>query len=258
MQKAITLVLGGGSAKGLAHIGVLEVLQENKIPIKRIIGTSSGALIGAAYCSNTMKDMKKTFLKSTPWLILKMFAGIPSKNGLFSSKKMDIFLKRFFKNKKIEQLSTSLTTIGYNLTKNKLALFDKGDLYTAVKVSTAVLGYFEPVIINNETYVDGGLRELLPISTAKKYKSTKKILAVDVEKKSPTNKDKIIYRIRNKLFRSGKVKHIKQISDRKADLIIYPNVKPQNFQYYKAKEIIAEGRKTAEAALPRIKKLINS
>lgn len=259
-KSRFTLVLGGGAAKGLAHIGVLEVLKENDIPIRRIIGTSMGALIAAAFVSGKLEETKGFFLSMSPWRLIRMFFKFPSRKSIFNTKYIDAKLKRIFQDYKFEDLKIPVVAVAYNLTKKKIAVFDKGSIADAVRASISSPGYFEAHEINGDIFIDGSVEDNLPISQAKRYYtkySKANIIAVDVESKSPKNKSIIVKSFRNLLYASKGMNTSSKIIDKNADLTIYPIVKAQNFQYYKAKESIEEGRRAALEALPRIMKMIH-
>jgi len=253
-QKAITLVLSGGAAKGLSAIGVIEVLKENKIPIKRIVGISAGALIGAAYCTNQLNQLKEFLLSLSKWKLFRLFFSLPTLTYVCSLRKLDKILRDMFKNTKLENLKTQLTVVAYNITKEKKEVFKKGTIFNAIRASLAAPGFFKPYKINNSKYVDGAVIQIVPVEEAKKFKE--KIVAVNVENiKSPSfDKWSMLGILDRSIY--AKTKELARLNEQGADLIIHPEVPYKHFEYYRAEEIINIGRKSALKALPQIKKLI--
>ena len=254
IQKGITLVLGGGAAKGLSAMGVIEVLKENKIPIKRIIGISSGALIGAAYCTNQHDKLKKYFFSISKWKLFKLFFSFPTLTYICSLKKLDKILRDMFKDTKLEDLKIPLIIIAYNITKEKKEIFKKGSLFNAIRASLAAPGFFKPFKINNSKYIDGAVIQIVPVEEAKQFKE--KIVAINVENiKSPSfDKWSMLGILDRSIY--AKTTELARLNEQGADLIIHPEVPYKHFEYYKAKEIINIGRKSALKNIKEIKKLI--
>jgi len=165
-RKKIGLVLGGGGAKGFAHIGVIKILEKNKIPIDYIAGTSMGALIGTLYlqCKNAKKLEKLAINTDIKELVHLTFLRIKT----IDIKKVEKFLKKEIKLKKFNQLKIPLFITALNKTKNKERVFKKGDIFRALRASIAIPGLISPAKINKEEFIDGGWIEPLPIKTLEK------------------------------------------------------------------------------------------
>ena len=159
-----------------------------------------------------------------------------------------------FKNIKIENLKTQLITVAYDITNEKKVVFKKGSLFNAIRASLAAPGFFKPYKINNIKYVDGAVIQIVPVEEAKKFKE--KIIVVNVENiKSPSVDKWSMLGILDKSI-YAKTKELARLNEQGADLIIHPEISYKHFEYYKAKEIINIGRKSALRLLPQIKKLI--
>lgn len=156
----INLVLSGGGVKGVAHIALLELLEERGIPIRAISGSSAGALVGALYCSGKRPQEILTFFKSTP--IFRYTWLNPTKAGIFDSEKYALVISDFVE-KTFEELQIPLTIAATNIEKNEVSYFQGGDLILPLLASCAVPAVFSPVLIGGELYSDGGVMDNFPI-----------------------------------------------------------------------------------------------
>jgi len=156
----IGVALGGGFARGLAHIGVLKVLEEENIPVDFVAGTSVGAIIGAAYCSG----MSTLELQELARLVrFKDFARWTiSRFGLCSNDRMTGFLTRLFRVHKFEELRIPLAIAATDFTTGQGVVFKSGSLIDAVRASCAYPGMFLPVSLDGKLYVDGLLGYPVP------------------------------------------------------------------------------------------------
>lgn len=168
----IALVLSGGGAKGLAHLGVLEQLEEIGIHPDIIVGTSMGAIIGGAYAEgmslSEMKDAIHIFIKEDRFSKAKLSLLDKGVLGLYDSDVIISFFKRYLDDRRIEDLPTRFVAIATNLKDGKVEYFTKGDLATCIMASSAVPGIFTPVKIGGDLYCDGGLIENLGVEIAHK------------------------------------------------------------------------------------------
>jgi len=158
----LALVLSGGSARGLAHIGVLEVLEENHIPINAIVGTSMGALVGGIYCAGALKEFKEKILQLSKNKIVSLFLANRIKKGNTSTEGIEKFLKQFTINKKIEDLAIDFTSIATDLNTGKEVFLNEGSLLKSIIASIAIPGVFKPVKYKGKFLVDGGVVDPLP------------------------------------------------------------------------------------------------
>ena len=160
-MKKVGLVLGGGTALGFSHIGVLEILEKNKIPIDYISGTSMGAVVGALYASGfSIKDIKE-LATSTKWENLVDFK-LPDR-GILSGDKIENFLRVMLKNKKFKDLDIPLTIIATDVYNGEKIIFKKGDLASAIRASISLPSIFVPFKYSNRILVDGGLVDPVPV-----------------------------------------------------------------------------------------------
>jgi len=156
----VGVALGGGFARGLAHIGVFKVLEEEGIPVDFIAGTSVGSVIGAAYASGiSAKELEEVaalvrFKDFSRWTF--------SRFGLFSNDKMAVFLRKVLRCKTFEELRIPLAVAATDIITGEPAIFTKGDLIDPVRASCAYPGMFHPVKINGQLLVDGLLAHSVP------------------------------------------------------------------------------------------------
>jgi NTE family protein len=159
-RKRIGVALGGGGARGLAHIGVLKVLQENEIPIDFVSGTSMGAIIGALFCSGmSIKKIEKEIL-SINWKSVFDYT-LPTR-GLIKGKKIENLLREILGNLKFSDLIVPLKVTAYDIKNNQEIVFTKGNLIKALRASISIPGIFVPVSNNNRVLVDGGVVDPIP------------------------------------------------------------------------------------------------
>ena len=173
----IALALGGGAARGFAHIGVIEVLEENGIHPDIVTGTSAGSLVAAMYASGKsgveMARLADTMDESaiTDW----SFPG----RGLIRGEALARYIRDVTGGKTIEQLKIPLGIVATDLDNGHSILFRRGDLGTAVRASSAVPAVFQPVKIGTHEYVDGGLSSPVPVRSAREM-GADVIIAVDI------------------------------------------------------------------------------
>lgn len=163
----IGLAIGSGAAYGLAAIGVLKVLEENKIPIDCISGTSMGAVIGALYASGMKSFRLEDELFGMQWKDLLDF--VLPKKGLVSGEKAENYIRELIKNKTFEELEIPLYIVSVDINKGQQIVFDKGDVASAVRASMAIPGVFTPVEMGGMMLVDGAVLDPLPTDVLKKH-----------------------------------------------------------------------------------------
>lgn len=190
-QPKIALVLGGGGAKGFAHIGVLKVLEKNGIKPDLIVGTSSGSLVGSLYASGKpASEIEEiaTHVSNNDLLDFTL-----SKQGIIEGVKLQNWINEQVDNRNIEQLPIRFAAIATNLSttdpNSRKAVFTTGDTGLAVRASSSVRNVFISPRINNQRYADGGLVSLVPVQTAKDLRA-KVVIAVDLSMPATPNDSK--------------------------------------------------------------------
>ena len=157
----VGVALSGGTAKTIAHIGVLEALEDAGIPISCVAGTSGGAVIGALYCAGFSIADLKALARGVRWKNLARLSF--PRLGLLSNDTIKRFLSDLLGNRTFDQLQTPLVVVGTNLLTGDRALFTAGSVALAAQVSSTIPQLFAPVEIDGEMYVDGGMVEFLPL-----------------------------------------------------------------------------------------------
>jgi NTE family protein len=163
----ITLVLGSGGARGLAHIGVIRCLEENQVPIDTIVGTSIGAVIGGAYAAGVTSFALEQLVRSVDKLkVAGMLMPGWSASGVVRSRRIRRLITGLVGEQRIEDLGIPFRAVATDLITGEEVVFDRGPLVEAILASSAIPGLFQPVIHEGRYLVDGGLCNPLPISVA--------------------------------------------------------------------------------------------
>ncbi len=160
----VGLSLSGGALRGLAHIGVLEVLQENGIDIDMIAGTSMGAVIGAVYASGMRLSLMRGFCeKITMSESRKLFDFSINRKGMLKGKRVEELIYTLIGGKNIEEFNIPYVAASCCIEDAKPIYYTEGSAVEAIRASIAIPGIFEPVIKDGKTYVDGGVLERSPV-----------------------------------------------------------------------------------------------
>lgn len=252
--KKMGLALGGGSARGFAHIGVLRVLIENGIPIHSIAGCSMGALIGGIYASEanieTLEDLAIVFDYK------KYFDFTLSAKGYVKGDKVRDLIKLMTKNIAIEQAKIPFCCIATHFEQAELTRFTNGPIHEAVRASISIPGIFTPYVIDKKSYVDGGVIDRTAIDAAWAMEPDF-VVAVDVAYRGePTKLPKTVIGLAQASF-SITDWHLTQTRLPKASLCIMPELSDiDGSQYKDIQEIIARGAQAATEALPKIREML--
>jgi NTE family protein len=253
-RAGIGLALGGGFARGFAHLGVLEVLEEKHIPISHIAGTSVGSILGAAYASGaplariieTCRTLR--FRDFGRWRVSRL--------GLASNQRLGNLIERVFDSSHFEDLRIPLAVVATDLTSGEPVVFTQGNLVDAIRASCAFPGLFEPVEIGTRCLADGGLVAPVPTHAARELGASVVVgVSVGIQdghRGAPTNIFQVVSRAVN-----AAQKHQLEIWERYADLVLRPDVQSLAWDDFdRADEAIAAGAAAARRALPRIEKLL--
>jgi len=253
-RTGIGLALGGGFARGFAHLGVLQVLEQKQIPISHIAGTSVGSILGAAYASGAPLDRiietcrALRFRDIARWRVSRL--------GLASNHRLASLIERVFDSREFEDLRIPLAVVATDLTSGEPVVFTQGNLVDAIRASCAFPGLFEPVEIGTRCLADGGLVAPVPTHAARELGASV-VIGVSVgmqdgHRGAPTNIFQVVSRAVN-----AAQKHQLEIWERYADLVLRPDVQSLAWDDFdRADEAIAAGAAAARRALPRIEKLL--
>ncbi len=253
-RTGIGLALGGGFARGFAHLGVLQVLEQNHVSISHIAGTSVGSILGAAYASGaplsriieTCRTLR--FRDIARWRVSRL--------GLASNQRLENLIERVFDSRQFEDLRIPLAVVATDLTSGEPVVFTQGNLVDAIRASCAFPGLFEPVEIGTRCLADGGLVAPVPTRAARELGAAAVIgVSVGIQDGhhgAPTNIFQVVSRAVN-----AAQKHQLEVWERHADLVLRPDVQSLAWDdFHRAEEAIEAGAVAARRALPRIEKLL--
>ncbi len=255
-RPTIGLALGGGSARGFAHIGVIRALRENGIPIDMVSGCSMGAMIGSVYCAGG--DLELLLKVSVQINAREMMDVVVPRKGMIKGAKFEHLIQLFTKNRNFEELEVPFACVACDLLQGKTVRFDTGKVYPAVRASISIPGIFEPKWIDGVMYVDGGVLDNVPVDAAKSL-GADKVIGVDVcmHKAEPAEIRErmmdILYRSSDLMAYQANKHHLNE-----ADVIISPPVGHiTQFAVDKCVECAQIGYETALEKIDEIKALLN-
>ncbi|MFX0559711.1 patatin-like phospholipase family protein [Tepidibacillus infernus] len=253
MRPKIGIALGSGGARGLAHIGVLRVLQEHQIPIDFIAGSSMGSLIGALFANHNdinMIEKLAIHLKRKYWLDF----SVP-KLGLITGDKIKELIRILTHGKNIEDLPIPLAIVATDIENGQKKVFREGPIAQAVRASISIPGIFVPERVNDQLLVDGGVVERVPIHSVREM-GAEFVIAVDVGMVDAKMKVKSIFDVITQTIdiMERQIYHQQIIS---ADYVIRPNVgEISTTSFTNVKDIIDEGYRKANEVIEEIKEAL--
>ncbi len=283
-RKRIGLALGGGGARGLSHIGVLKVFEQQNIPIDIIAGTSIGAMVGGAFAcgissdqlerhvqeyvnsagfqSSTVKAMAdvysreqerltnkiQNFLKNQFYIIQMLF-----KPGILSTSDFQFMIDYFIPDIQIQDTLIPFRAVATDLINGEQIVFSQGSLRQAVLASCAVPGVIEPIREGNRLLSDGGIVSLIPVRVARD-EGADLVIAVAVDRDIQTDDE--LKTVKDIYYRACEITSAKlekyELMD--ADIVIRPDVKNLHWaSFSKAVDLVREGEKAAHEMLSSIK-----
>jgi len=251
----IALVLGGGSSRGFAHVGVIRVLEQEKIPIDMIVGTSVGSLIGAIYAANP-----NSF--ELEWLAFELekddifdFSILSSKTGPVKGNKLEKFVTEHVKIRHIEEMKIPYYAMAVDLNTGESVVLEKGPVELAVRASASIPGIFTPLNINDRILVDGGVNGSIAPETARE-KGADIVIAVNIGKDITNYETGNIVQITLQAI-DIMGKRIDEYKNRQADILIEPEVgNVGTMDFSKKKELMVAGIEAGQKAIPAIKAAI--
>ena len=168
MKKKVQLVLGSGGARGIAHIGVIDMLLQDGYEIVEVVGCSMGAVVGGMYCAGFLPQYKEWLLKQSKSDVYRLFDITFSMQGFVKGERIFGILEQLAGKQLIENLPVLFTAIATDMLTRSEVHFKEGDLYKALRASTGIPGVFTPVAENKSLFVDGGVLNPLPVNLIKK------------------------------------------------------------------------------------------
>ena len=244
------LALGGGAARGFAHIGVIQVLEEAGVRPALVAGTSAGSLVAALYASGKTGAQLAALADAMDEATIADWS-FPGR-GLLRGEALARFVREHTGGRTIEQMKLPLGIVATDLDNGQAILFQVGDPGLAVRASSAVPAVFQPVRIGNREYVDGGLVSPVPVRFARQM-GAEFVIAVDISEQPDGAATGDMMRILLQTF-SIMGRSISQFELRNADVVIRPRLAGVPSADFSArKRTIQAGRDAALAALPEIR-----
>jgi NTE family protein len=245
----VAIALGGGAARGFAHIGVIKVLEANGIQIDMVAGTSAGSLVGSLYASGLngfeLQQMAMRMDESVfaDWT----FAG----RGMFRGEALQTWVNQAVGQRPIEQLKRPLGITATDLSTGDLMLFQRGNTGMAVRASSSVPSVFAPVVINGHEYVDGGLAEPVPVRSAHKM-GADFVIAVDISSDpvgQPTDS------VSDLLLQTFTImgRSINRLELAEADVVVRPQLHSKSTDFSVRHQAILAGELAMTAMLPELR-----
>lgn len=253
---SIGVALGGGFARGMAHIGVLKVLEQEGIPVRVITGTSVGALIGACYCSGLTPDEMEEVARNTRFTSFARWTL--SRCGFASNDRMITFLTRTLKCKTFEDLRIPLGITATDFNSGEGVVFHSGSVIDPVRASCAYPGMFLPVEIRGHYYIDGMLSYPVPTRPLREM-GVDKVLAVHLKGTwarggAPRN----LFDVIGQSFAIAQ-DAMQGLWRGAADLVIEPDVAGFAYDDFKhANDLIKVGEAAMRKALPEVRKWLQA
>ncbi len=252
-RQRVGLALGGGAARGIAHIGVLDVFDQHKIPVDCIAGTSAGAIVGGMYAAGLSPKRMEELIRKTSWLEIASFS-LP-KLGLLNYDRVTQWIEDCLQDHPatFADLSIRFAAVAADIVTGELVAITDGKLSDALRASSSVPGILSPTRLNNHLLVDGGILNNLPVSVTRRL-GADYVIAVDllppgtVGGRDPHNVMDLMITALYMLMRST------HNDGARADRVVLPLINHVNlFDLGKVDELLDAGRAAAEKAIPLIK-----
>jgi len=246
----IALALGGGAARGFAHIGVIKMLESQGIVPDFIVGTSAGAVVGSLYAGGYDAYAMQ---KIAQQLDEKIFADWTlGGRGLLKGEALQDFINQHLQNRPLEKLNKPFATVATNLQTGERVVFRTGDTGMAVRASAAVPGVFQPTQFRGKTYADGGLTSPVPVQAAREM-GADFVIAVDISAKPDGQPLDSLSSIlwQTTCIMGGVIGKAEMAG---ADVVIRPNLPyVKSWDFTARNDAMLEGERAAQAALPVIR-----
>ena len=245
------LALGGGAAKGFAHIGVIKMLEANGIKPAVVAGTSAGSVVGALYASgmDAYAMQEKAFaLDESRIRDVSLFSG-----GVVKGQKLQDYVNELVGGRSLQQMRKPFAAVATRLEDGKRTVFVRGNAGQAVRASSSIPGVFEAVSIGRYHYVDGGVVSPVPVDAAREL-GADLVVAVDISSKANglDTPASLLGNINQSITIMGQKLGALELA--RADIVIRPQVSDIGATDFELKNrAILEGERAAQAALPQIR-----
>ena len=254
-KPVIALALGGGGAKGFAHIGVIKALEAQAITVDIVVGTSAGSVVGALFAAGrTGFELQELAI---PFSETQVSDWVLPDRGVVKGDSLARFINAAVVNQPLEKLPKKFGAVATDLASGEPILFRSGDTGTAVRASSSVPGIFQPVAIRGREYVDGSLASPVPVKFARDMGATF-VIAVDISDRPANSKIKTTYEVLlQTLTIMGQT--ISRYELAQADLVIRPDVSQLGTVDFKSRHLaVLEGEKAATREMAALKQKLAS
>ena len=249
------LALGGGAARGFAHIGVLQVLEEEGIKPSLVVGTSAGSVVASFYASGKTGQQLQWLADTMDETQFTDWANPFSGRGILRGEALGKYINSQLNGMKIEDMKLPLGIVATDLRTGDGILFRRGDVATAVRASSAVPSVFEPVQIAGKDYVDGGLVSPVPVRYARQM-GADLVLAIEISSRPEDAKTTDMLKVLLQTF-SIMGKSISQLELAQADVVVRPALPDIGSTEFSArKKSIEAGRAAMKQAMPQLRALL--
>jgi NTE family protein len=250
----IGIALGGGAAKGFAHIGVIKVLEGQGLTPEVVAGTSAGSVVGALYASglNGFALQEQSFALDESQVRDITFGS----GGLVKGEKLQEYVNQLVGNEPIDKLAKPFAAVATELNTGERIVFRRGNTGQAVRASCSIPGVFQPATISGKRYVDGGVVSPVPVDAVREM-GADIVIAVDISSKATRGKpsDSMLSILNQTVVIMGQKLGEQELA--RADVVIRPRVGKIGAADFEQKNIaILEGEKAAQAAIPAIRDAI--
>ncbi len=251
----IGLALGGGAARGFAHVGVIMVLEQAGIVPDAVSGTSAGAVVGAIYSAGYRSADLLRIAGQLAESDVRDFA-LPDR-GFVRGERLQAFVNRAVQDRPIEKLNLRFAAVATDLQSGEAVVYRRGDTGLSVRASSAVPGVFQPVLIGDRQLVDGGLTHPIPVRAARAL-GAEVVIAVDISSQPQHARlgDSIDILLQTFTI-MGRALGVAELAE--ADVVIRPATSRLRATDFESRKLaIAEGQRAAREALPEIRRRIEA
>lgn len=247
----IGLALGGGAAKGFAHIGVIKMLEANGIKVDVVTGTSAGSVVGSLYASGIdpfLLQEKAFALDESQIRDVSLLSG-----GLVKGQKLQDYVNTLVGNRPMEKFPKPFAAVATNLDTGERMVFGSGNAGQAVRASSSIPGVFEPVLIGGRRYVDGGVVSPVPVDAARQL-GADFVIAVDISSKAANGKPaSMVGNVNQAIIIMGQKLGEQEMT--RADVVVRPKVGKIGAADFDQKNVaILEGEKAMLALMPELRR----
>jgi NTE family protein len=249
IRPKLGLALGGGAARGFAHVGVITALEKAGVPIDWVVGTSAGSLVGALYASG----LNSAALRAAAMSLDESSLGdwTLRGRGVLKGQGLQDLVNRLVGNRRIEQFPRRFAATATDLYNGSLRLFTSGDCGQIVRASSAVPTVFEPVALDGREYVDGGLSSPIPVGSARRL-GCDVVIAVDISARPSFQPTETMPQVLLQTF-AIMGRNLAERELQEADFRVRPEVSDLGAANFEARErAINDGQRAMQAQIPAL------